>query len=74
MRMEPKETMAAVNAVGAHKIKNDSEFASYCGSNIGDKSDVHQSRVRTENFSELDTHSKVNLAQKNQLGIDSESK
>jgi len=76
MRMEPKETMAVVNAVGAHEDKEMIPNSHLTAAVIfGDKSDVHQARVRTEKFSELDTHSKVNLAcEKSQLGIDSESK
>ena len=68
LKMDYREIMAVVSAVGTHEEKEDLPNSEITAAVIfGDKSDVHHTRIRTKRFSELDKHAKVNLACKNSV-------
>lgn len=63
LNMDYKELMTVVSAVGNHEEKKEPPNSEITAAVIfGDKSDVNQSRIRTQRFSDLDKHAKVNLA------------
>ena len=74
--MESKELMSVVSAVGSHEEKDILPNSGITAAVIlGDKSDMHHTRIRTERFFELDKHAKVNLACENSaLTVDTAQK
>jgi len=65
MGMEYKEVIEIAAAIGNHDERDGSPISDICASIIlADKSDVHQSRVRTTEFLKKDIHDRVNWAAK----------
>jgi putative nucleotidyltransferase with HDIG domain len=57
------EIFKVLGAVGSHEDKHmDPPTAIAAAVILGDKSDVHHTRIRTQDFSSLDIHAKVNCA------------
>jgi len=76
LNMDYREIMAVVSAVGTHEEKEELPNSEITAAVIfGDKSDVNQTRIRTQRFAELDKHAKVNLACENSiLSVDTVAK
>lgn len=74
--MSYKEILVIMSAVGSHEEKDIIPNSQITAAVIlGDKTDVHHSRVRTEKRTGLDKHTRVNLACKNSfLRVDSKLK
>lgn len=74
--MSCKEIPMAINAVGSHEEKDIIPGSQITAAVIlGDKTDVHYSRVRTQSRTGLDKHTRVNLACKNSfLRVDAKLK
>jgi metal-dependent HD superfamily phosphatase/phosphodiesterase len=65
MGMESKDIIEIAAAIGNHDEKDGSPVSDICAAVIlADKSDVHQSRVRTTEFIKKDIHDRVNWAAK----------
>ncbi len=65
MGMESKDIIEIIAAIGNHDEKDGSPVSDICAAVIlADKSDVHQSRVRTTEFIKKDIHDRVNYAAK----------
>jgi len=65
MGMELKDIIEIAAAIGNHDEKDGSPVSDLCAAVIlADKSDVHQSRVRTTEFIKQDIHDRVNWAAK----------
>jgi uncharacterized protein len=65
MGMESKEIIEIAAAIGNHDEKDGKPVSDICAAVIlADKSDVHQSRVRTTEFIKKDIHDRVNWAAK----------
>jgi hypothetical protein len=76
LNCDHKEIMTIVTAVGAHEEKELLPNSPVTAAVIfGDKADVSYTRVRTQKFTELDKHAKVNLAcESSELLIDARQK
>ena len=65
MGMDYRDIVEIVAAIGNHDEKDGSPISDICAAIIlADKSDVHQSRVRTTEFIKKDIHDRVNWAAK----------
>ena len=65
MGMEFGDILEVIAAIGNHDEKDGSPVSDICAAVIlADKSDVHQSRVRTTEFLKKDIHDRVNWAAK----------
>jgi metal-dependent HD superfamily phosphatase/phosphodiesterase len=65
MGMESKDIIEIAAAIGNHDEKDGKPVSDICAAVIlADKSDVHQSRVRTTEFIKKDIHDRVNWAAK----------
>ena len=65
MGMDYKDIIEISAAIGNHDEKDGSPVSDICAAVIlADKSDVHQSRVRTTEFLKKDIHDRVNYAAK----------
>ena len=65
MGMQSKDIIEIAAAIGNHDEKDGSPVSDVCAAVIlADKSDVHQSRVRTTEFIKKDIHDRVNYAAK----------
>ncbi|MCP4583350.1 MAG: HD domain-containing protein [candidate division Zixibacteria bacterium] len=65
MGMDYEDTIEVAAAIGNHDEKDGSPVSDICAAVIlADKSDVHQSRVRTTEFIKKDIHDRVNWAAK----------
>jgi len=65
MGMESQDIIEIAAAIGNHDEKDGSPVSDVCAAVIlADKSDVHQSRVRTTEFIKKDIHDRVNWAAK----------
>jgi len=76
MGMDPVEIAAAMGAIGNHEEESGFPINDVAAAVIiGDKSDVHFSRVQNPNPRSFDIHDRVNHAvQKSYLRVDSDSK
>jgi metal-dependent HD superfamily phosphatase/phosphodiesterase len=65
MDMDYEDIIEVITAIGNHDEKDGSPVSDICAAVIlADKSDVHQSRVRTTEFLKKDIHDRVNWAAK----------
>jgi len=65
MNMEFEDILDVISAIGNHDERDGSPVSDVCAAVIlADKSDVHQSRVRTPEFIKHDIHDRVNWAAK----------
>jgi metal-dependent HD superfamily phosphatase/phosphodiesterase len=65
MGMDSKDIIEIIAAIGNHDEKDGKPVSDICAAVIlADKSDVHQSRVRTTEFIKKDIHDRVNWAAK----------
>jgi uncharacterized protein len=63
LKLPYEEIFSIIGAVGGHEDKDVSPPNPIAAAVIlGDKTDVHHTRVRAQNVSKLDTHSRVNFA------------
>jgi metal-dependent HD superfamily phosphatase/phosphodiesterase len=76
MGMDSKDIIEIAAAIGNHDEKDGSPVSDLCAAVIlADKSDVHQSRVRTTEFIKKDIHDRVNWAAKSSfLRVDEANK
>ena len=74
--MEPEDIAAIVSAVGNHEEEFGQPVNSVSAALIlGDKSDVHRSRVRNRDIADFDIHDRVNYAVEHSfLNVDGENK
>lgn len=76
MNLNYRDIFPIVSAIGSHEDKDMEPPSPIAAAVIlGDKSDVHRTRVRSKNLSTLDTHGRVNYAcERAFLRVDKESR
>ena len=76
MGADPEDIAAIISAIGNHEEEYGCPVSNISAALIlGDKSDVHRSRVRNRDFASFDIHDRVNYAVKHSfLNVDEEQK
>ncbi|MEW6040155.1 MAG: phosphohydrolase, partial [Elusimicrobiota bacterium] len=63
MKVPYTDIFKVMNAIGSHEDRDEDPPSAICAATIiGDKSDVHRSRVRKTDLTLFDTHDRVNYA------------